>query len=270
MYLNTTTAKINELSNDDLTRLAPAIGATAPTEKASDRYSFVQTIEAINYLRDTGWIPVYAGQSNARTRDKLHHTKHLVRFTRPDLMVGGHRMDLLMYNSHDTGSSFQLIGGVFRFVCSNGLVIGDKMAEFRHRHIGFDGSAFAGSARQIGNHLGNVAGVIDDWNTIDMTEQERGVFAMAARELVTGGDENLVVRPESLLLPRRWDDRKKTDLWTTFNTVQENVIRGGVRVVDTEKRRARRSRAVKSIDKDKSLNQALWVLTQKMAELKTA
>jgi hypothetical protein len=61
------------------------------------------------------------------------------------------------------------------------------------------------------------------------------------------------------------------DLWTTFNKVQENVVRGGLRGVrrdETGRSRRVRSRAINGIDQHIRLNQALWTLSQHMANLK--
>ena len=84
-------------------------------------------------------------------------------------------------------------------------------------------------------------------------------------------DTETPIKPQQLLIPRRYDD-KANDLWTTFNVTQENVIRGGLRgvVLDEQGRRVRRvsTRAVNGIDQDIKLNKALWVLSQKMAQLK--
>jgi hypothetical protein len=78
------------------------------------------------------------------------------------------------------------------------------------------------------------------------------------------------VRPRTLLQPRRAEDSAH-DVWTTFNTVQENAVKGGQR--DHDKRKADgsrmpRTRPVKGIDSNVSLNKALWHLAEKIAELK--
>src|SRR5690606_41616733 len=39
-------------------------------------------------------------------------------------------------NSHDGTSSYQMLAGMFRFVCSNGLVCGDTVADVRVPHKG--------------------------------------------------------------------------------------------------------------------------------------
>ena len=259
--------RIKELSNKTLINIVPAIAATAPIKDVSAKYSFIPTLTVINYLRDAGWFPVMAGQSNVRKEERKGFQKHMIRFTRPDLIVNGHRMDLLLYNSHDRGCAFKLVGGVFRFVCSNGMVIGDKMAEYSHRHVGFSAEKFIESAGYVNGHVEKTAGVIEDWQTIEMTEIEQGVFAKAAHNYIYPEPEKAPVRADQLLTVRRYNDQNKKDLWTTFNTVQENVIRGGLRGRNAKGKRTT-TRGVKSIDKDKRLNQALWLMAEEMGKLK--
>ena len=63
-----------------------------------------------------------------------------------------------------------------------------------------------------------------------------------------------------LLRARRSEDRS-SDLWTTFNRVQENTIKGGLSGRNKQGRRTT-TRAVNGIDQDVKLNRALWVLAQ--------
>lgn len=213
-------AEIKEMTNQQLIEQAPSIGATKPYCTVSEKYSFVPTTNAINILRDYGWIPVMAGQAGVRLLDKAGYQKHLVRFTRPDLIVNGHRMDLLLYNSHDKGCAFQLIGGVFRFVCSNGLVVGDKVAEYSHKHIGFSPEKLAESSLRVGQHIEQTAGVIENWQAIEMEEVEKNIFAKSAHQLIYDEPEKAPIKPDQFLNTRRSKDRNNNDLWTTFNTVQ--------------------------------------------------
>jgi hypothetical protein len=67
-----------------------------------------------------------------------------------------------------------------------------------------------------------------------------------------------------LLNPRRYGDGAK-DLWTTLNTIQENIIRGGRRNPYRRRpdgSRMPKSRAVKGIDEDMKLNKALWQMAE--------
>ena len=79
------------------------------------------------------------------------------------------------------------------------------------------------------------------------------------------------VRPDQIIQPRRREDAGQS-LWTTYNTIQENMIRGGLH---GQKRNAegriRRSqtRPVNGIDQNVTLNRALWTLAEGMQSLKT-
>jgi hypothetical protein len=117
-------------------------------------------------------------------------------------------------------------------------------------------------------------GEVDSMRTIDLTPNERGIFARAALSLKY--DETIPIEPVKLLAPRRYDD-KNTDLWTTFNTIQENLTKGGIRYyTDTHRNeqgalvpaRRHRTREVKSIQEDAKLNKALWTLAEEMERLK--
>lgn len=87
------------------------------------------------------------------------------------------------------------------------------------------------------------------------------------------------VAPRALLKARR-DADEGSDLWTTFNRVQENAIRGGLddhrpARFDQERQRqvparSLRTRPVKSIDGDVKLNKALWTLAEELAKAKAA
>lgn len=55
------------------------------------------------------------------------------------------------------------------------------------------------------------------------------------------------------------------DLWTVYQRLQENLIKGGLSGRNAKGERAR-TRSVNGIDGDIKLNQALWVMTEKMYE----
>lgn len=101
---------------------------------------------------------------------------------------------------------------------------------------------------------------------------EQHAFARAAALLRFDPEEGaaLPVTPEQVNRARRMDD-KAGDLWTTFNRVQEDVVRGGLRgtTLDANGRRQHRAtRAVTGIDQDVKLNRALWALAEEMRKLK--
>ncbi|MBB3646720.1 hypothetical protein FHX14_002917 [Rhizobium sp. BK619] len=86
------------------------------------------------------------------------------------------------------------------------------------------------------------------------------------------GETTTPIKAEQLLVPRRHDDRAD-DLWTVWNVVQENAVKGGLRGIgrdDLGRPRRMQSRAVNGINQDIKLNKALWLIGKKMAALKAA
>ena len=258
------------LTNNQILELVPAAGAETPHDMVSDRYSFVPTIQAVDLLRSVGWVPVAAKQAGVRKDDRNGYQKHRIRFMQGSLTTDQERVDLVMHNSHDCGCAFKLSTSIWRKICGNGLMVSSEFFNFSHKHLGFDREAFMASAYKIAEGAGQVAAQVDDLKTIELAPNEKGVFAMAAHQLIYDDPEGAPIRPVQLLQERRYDD-KDNDLWTTFNVVQENIMKGGI---SGSKRgangrvRTTKTRPVKSIDRDLKLNQALWVLTEQMAKLK--
>ena len=161
-------------------------------------------------------------------------------------------------------------------------MVSSKFANFSHKHIGFKSDDFIRSAGEIASSAGIIADRVDEMKVIEMTPDERNVFAQTALGLVYGAGsktraeleeaiEDSPIQPDQLLHERRYDDKGK-DLWTLFNLVQENVMRGGLkgrkRNNSSGRMRNVTTRPVKALDRNIKLNQALWFLTEKMAELK--
>jgi hypothetical protein len=88
---------------------------------------------------------------------------------------------------------------------------------------------------------------------IELSQSEREIFAESAALAIYGEKDAIPFRTERLLTPRRYDDRGKNDLWSTFNTVQENIMKGGIRGLkkdDSGNLRSVATRKIKSIDRD--------------------
>ena len=260
------------LTNDQIVTFAPAAGSFEPIDGVSARYSFVPTLTAVDLLRDAGWFPVHAEQSAVRSAKREGYQRHLIRFVKNGLSFDGERVDLVLFNSHDRGCAFKLIASVWRQICGNGLMVASEFANFSHKHIGFSPDNFIHSAGEIASAAGTIADRVDEMKVIEMTPDERGVYAQAAHSIIYDEPESAPVLPAQLLDERRYDD-KGNDLWTTFNVVQENIMRGGLKGTTTGSNgqtRRTTTRPVKALDRNIKLNQALWFLTEKMAELKQA
>ena len=95
-------------------------------------------------------------------------------------------------------------------------------------------------------------------------------FATAAHTLRFGlrseGQAPASVTAEQLTVAHRPEDVGNT-LWLSLNRVQYNVIRGGLPGRTAQGRRIT-TREVTSIDRNVSLNRALWLLAEEMRKLK--
>ena len=124
------------LTNEELLTVVPSIFSEEKHTSRSERYTYIPTITLLNKLREEGFQPYFACQSKVRNDDKRGHTKHMVRLRREGNNQGKEVPEIILLNSHDGSSSYQMIPGIFRFVCTNGLVCGDSFGEIRVPHKG--------------------------------------------------------------------------------------------------------------------------------------
>ncbi|EJK94528.1 hypothetical protein ECSTECO31_3256 [Escherichia coli STEC_O31] len=78
------------------------------------------------------------------------------------------------------------------------------------------------------------------------------------------GDEHRPVTTADILTPRRREDYGK-DLWSAYQTIQENMLKGGISGRSAKGKRIH-TRAIHSIDTDIKLNRALWVMAETLLE----
>jgi hypothetical protein len=60
----------------------------------------------------------------------------MLRLRHADQIEGREANEIILLNSHDGTSSYQMLAGMFRFVCQNGMVCGDTVHEVRVPHKG--------------------------------------------------------------------------------------------------------------------------------------
>lgn len=268
-----------QLSNEQIQRIAPSAFAVTPYHAQSSRYAFIPTVNVIDGMRNAGFLPVMAGQSRTRIEDKREFTKHIIRFRAAGSLaqraiVGDSVLEAVLINSHDGTSAYKLMCGIFRFVCSNGMVVADSLLEsINIRHTGNVIREVVEGSQRILENGPRVMDTVQNWKAITLSQPEQKLLAEGAHALrfEEREDGKPQVSPDMLLRVRRRDDNA-ADLWSTFNRVQENTLRGTKGyTLDANNRHVRvSSRAVKGIDGCVKLNRALWTLAEKMAELKAA
>ena len=146
-----------------------------------------------------------------------------------------------------------MIPGIFRQVCTNGLVCWKSFGEINVPHKGDIVSQVIEGAYEVLGVFDAVADNMEKMKSIQLDSAERRLLGAMALEYKYGEDKSPVT-PEQIIQPRAWYD-KETDLWTSFNIVQENLIKGGVRG-RTAKGKRTTTRPVTGIDGDIKLNQA--------------
>ena len=259
-----------------LQRTVPSIFAVDSSHKTSDKYELIPTIKIVEQLASKGFHITKAMQTNTRIAQNRGFAKHMLRFRheRATANADGLFPEIVLVNSHDGLSSYRLMAGVYRMVCSNGLIAGSTADEVRVRHQGdIVGQVIEGTYSVI-DTAQNMLTQADVMGQISLNQDERMLLATTALELKA--KEGEIVTSDNAaryLRARNMHDSKRTDLFTTFNIIQENMIKGKVQTIGRDRFNRRvvtTSREVKSIDTNVKLNKALWTLAEKFAQLKGA
>lgn len=279
MSIYTRTARFDAegraLTEDEMRKIAPSIFATHAHESRSDRFAPIPTIEVLRGLANEGFLPVGVQQAGSRQLSRVDFTKHMIRLRRMDrpenYKVGDTVAEVLLKNANDGTSVYDILAGLFRIRCLNSLVAQQGTIEqVKVRHSGDVMSKVIEGTYRVIEQATVALEAPRTWSQIQLADEERTAFAEAARVLRV--DQDSPIKANQFLTIHRPEDQGR-DLWSTFNVVQENAIRGGLagRGFDAnQRRRTFRTREVKAIDQSVKLNQALWTLASEMAKLKQA
>ena len=262
------------LAEDQMRQVAPSIFATGKHASRSERYSYIPTIDVLRGLQKENFRPVMVAQGASRVEGKADYTKHLIRLRHGEPNQRDEAQEIILINSHDGVSAYQMLAGLFRYACANGLVVGDVVEDLRIPHKGQVQDRVIEGAFRVLDQFQAVDEHTDAMKALPLQPAEERAFATAALALRFG--ENTVadfgghtaapVTAEQLIEARRPEDLGHS-LWHTFQRVQENVIRGGQSGRGPKGRRLH-TRPVNSIDRNVSLNRALWLLAEEMRKLK--
>lgn len=269
------TSRAGALDMDTIRRVAPSVFAEAPHSSRSAQYAYIPTSQVLEGLAREGFRPYSVMQGGSRDAEKRGFTKHLIRLrhdSRP-VAVGGTHSEILLLNSHDGTSSYRLMAGLFRLVCSNGMVVSEGcIGDVRIPHKGDVTGQVIDGCIDIMDRLPEVDDKVRTWENLTLTDGEQRAFATAALAARYEDPAQAPVDAARLLTVRRREDTAPT-LWNTLNAVQENVIRGGLIYIqrDANGRRVarRQTREIRGIDQNTAVNRALWALAAEMEKLKS-
>ena len=266
------------LSDAALKAAAPSIFADDAHDSRSERYSFVPTSTIITGLRKQGFQPVWAAACKTRSPDRKSHGKHMVRLRREGDLIAGSIPEVVLVNSHDGSSAYQLHAGAFRFICANGMIVPEGMAHVvRVKHTGdIVDNVIEGSFKVI-EDADEALQEAAEWQGITLKPDVQEAFAEMALIARFGYSEEEPGKPDTnvttsqILRARRSEDRgdgykAKADVFHTFQTIQENSIKGGILTHDPKTFRRNRTRPIQGIDQTVGVNKQLAFLAKMFAD----
>lgn len=237
----------------------------APSPTLSDRYMFIDTRQVVEDMQDLGFQVADVRRPAFRTKASAFGV-HEVDFRRPEDIgrKSGEAPRLVFINSYDGSRRAQMVSGVFRFVCSNGLVVGDVFQQQKFLHLGDYVSQLL---EQIKESAAQTHKVFERIEAYRQTFLDRPQYLeMAEKALALRYPEGeLALDPELVLSPRRSSDRDQ-DLYTTWNVMQENLLKGGLPGRQRDGR-SRTSSALSNIERSNKLNRELWNLLEEYSAL---
>ena len=248
------------LSLDGLRQQAPAVFAPSADERRSPRYTFIPTEKVLAGLIEAGFVPVEARQARTRTASVLH-ARHVVRLRRrlETVQLRDSTPEIVFLNSHNGTSAYQLRMGLFRVVCTNGLIVSrGAFPTFAVAHRGDVVEDVVAHALTIADRFDDLAAQVERMEQRRLLEDEQLRFAERALALRYPEPGQAGMAASQLLQCRRPEDAGD-DLFSTLNKVEENLLRGGL-IRRSASGRLVRTRRITSIQVDIRLNSALWDL----------
>ena len=262
------------LTKEELQKQCPMAFKELPTNpNVSGRYVQANTATVIDDLAKLGWYPVEAKQCRNKKNSSGIRSFHMVAFQNPDIKItktnddGSSVVDtyprIILTNSHDGFNSFKFMLGLFRLVCSNGLVVCDnQMVNMSIRHMNYTFEELRMVVKTAIEEVPNIVNTMNEMRNIQLTDEQKQELATEVIKIRKGIEENETYEVEQdvvedILTPVREEDNSN-DLWTIFNICQEKLIKGGF-FNKTNKNKLRKVKSITSIKKDMEYNQRLWL-----------
>ena len=252
------------LTEDEIRQRCPLVFATSPTNsKVSEKYTVANTYTVTQDMEKLGWKVVRAAQRRATKKSSGRFSYHMVALQNPDIKItkqvdGGEEIvecfpQIILTNSHDGLSCFQFRVGLYRCICSNGLVISDaELSEFKIRHIYYSFENLRAVVGRILEALPSKVERMSQMSNVLLSEDQKLDFAKKALSIRKGVKEEELQADEEtykdLLTPVRKED-EGSSLWNVYNVLQEKIVKGGYTTAE-EGKKARKVRKVTSFIKE--------------------
>lgn len=257
------------MSKQEIREKAPFIFCKEKTNPGtSDKYVFADTETLIDDMAKLGWGVTDCKQQRPNKRSNIR-SFHTLAFQNPDIYLTNDKGEIeafpriIVSNSHDGFHSFKFMAGLYRLVCSNGLILADaEFTAFSVRHINYDFGELQKIVAQSIELTRTKVAVINDMQSTRLSVEQRQTLAAKAIAIRKGvkWDELKVDNQdiEDILEPTRAED-EGDNLWCVFNILQEKVIKGDFQFGKTKTGKRRKARPITGAAKDIDVNQALFL-----------
>ena len=266
----------NFLTEDDIRKTCPFAFKTTPTNPSvSDKYVQATTIDVVNDMEKLGWKPVLAKQCRGKKNSKGIRSFHMIALQNPNVKVLDTNGNIegypriILTNSHDGFNSFKFMCGFYKIICSNGLVIADEeFSKLSIRHINYNFEELVKTVRNITENLPNFVSSVNNMKNTILNENEK--YELAKTFYIIKKDISDKEKIDSktifeILKPNREEDNFN-DLWSIYNTCQENIIKGNFYAIN-KKNKLTKQRAVKSFKKDIEYNAKFWEIANQYVKI---
>lgn len=238
-----------------------ALDSMTPAPNVSANYEMFPTRLLVNEAEKHGYYISSYQQQRVRNPNNAPFTKHLVRLRHYDITpteVGDVVPEIVIVNGHNRSTALQAMLGFFRLICLNGMITGDVFEFGRVRHTKSNPfSKVMEDINKIHDFASNKVDTIKEMSKRILSSDETFDFCNQATKLIP---ERTFQAPYELSFSNRIADNG-SDLWRTFNRVQENLMKGNVHLL-TKTGKIRKARGINSISKNVDLNQRLWKLAE--------
>ena len=257
------------LTEDEIKARCPLAFRENPTNpKVSEKYVQANTATVINDMAKLGWYVVDAKQKGKRKNSSGIQSFHMVSFQNPDIKVMENNEveafpRIILTNSHDGMNSFKFMIGLYRLVCSNGLIVADEtFEELTIRHINYNFNDLRHLVAKTVEALPQYIETVNKMKATQLSKEQKYDFALKMLKLRKNvpEDAQLTVSESTLqevLTPVRTVDEGDS-VWNVFNVLQEKMIKGGSMVESGKNNKLRKMRPVKSFVRDLNVNYSMY------------
>jgi len=218
-------------------------------QRIKQKEFYIPTLDVVTKLQNEGWYINGVAEQRSKNR-KI--TNNYVQLQHPDFAVhnnkGKHEAftSITLSNSCNGAQPLQMSLGMFRQVCSNGMVTYDQHAESQNiKHIEVNARDLDRFVTSMNIKANKLLTEVNEMKHKGLSiEDMRKLAREAARLRYNNLDE---INIDDLFSVNRVED-ESNDLWTVFNRIQENLTHD-----------------VSNMKEDIKLNQQLFSLVESFA-----